>query len=165
MKINTLLIAGIALAAIGAVTLPQQQQQTLQQRPPLADRIRAIQLQQRVYKEKDDSAPGKHEVVLLTAYSTYFFNESTNGSVQTYVYGQNGFSIYNADSSSGAPQFQGPISVSTYDTNTHQSTDTVTNTPPSFSQAVADLLNEGYKIVNSTLDNQYGFAPTVLLVK
>lgn len=164
MKLNSALLVAMALAAIGAVTLPEQQQQ----RAPLEERPRGIQLPQRDHKTKDTSSTGdtgKHEVVLLTAYSSYFFDEDTNGPVHTYISGQNGFIIYNADSSSGAPHYQGPIYVSTYDTNSQQSTYSVTNSPPSFSQTVANLLNDGYKIVNSSFNDQYGPSPTVLLVK
>jgi hypothetical protein len=177
LNVGLVIITAAGLLALAtnkrAVATPQNE--TLQQRlerlqghhqqDGLAERLRSIQVQQREYKEKDSSAPGKHEVVLLTAYSSYFFNENTNGAIRTYVYGENGFIVYNADSSSGAPQYQGPITLSTYNTNTQQSTYTVTNNPPSFSQTVADLLNDGYKIVNSSFDGQYAPTPAVLLVK
>ena len=162
MKVTTVIIVAAGLAAVGVVTIGAQQT-----RAPLAERQRSVQTPQRQYKETDEGTggSGKHEVVLLSGSGSYFSEQYTNGSAISYVYGENGYIVYNADSSSGAPKYQGPIYVYTYDTNTHQSTQAMTNTPSSFSQAVADLLNDGYKIVNSSFNDQYGPAPSVLLVK
>lgn len=94
--------------------------------------MRPAQAQQR---ERQKS----HEVVVLQAQYFYYY---TPGDKPTFQWA--GFSVYNASSSAGAPQYQFPASQSYQGVLTNN-----------LGQTLADLMNLGFRIVNVTSDNTY----------
>jgi hypothetical protein len=118
MKTHILLAAGIALAAIGAVT-------TANQNP-----------NEQAWQH-DNKGTG-HEVVVLHSSESGVGISDSNG----YTYQYEGIKVYCSSSSRGAPQFpqMGIRSV-------NNTTAVVGDLVP-LAQAVADLLNDGYHIAH-----------------
>lgn len=110
-------------------------------------------------KAQQENRPKKHEVVYLHGYENSFYSKiDTNGGS---VWGYDGVKLQNADSSSGAPQYLGAVTKSVYDPVSGQYTSTITNQTQSFSQAIADLINSGFRIVSSDISSESG--PKALL--
>jgi hypothetical protein len=143
MKTNMILAAGIALAAIGAVTTANQNQPT-QSSPSLVERLNKINADNERARQQDNK-PSQHEVVVLHSSESGFGISDSNG----YTYQYDGIKIYCSSSSRGAPQFP-QMGIRSANNTTAVVGDLVP-----LAQAVADLLNDGYHIAHIP-DNGYG---------
>jgi hypothetical protein len=107
------------------------------------------------------------QVVVLSGVNGYYSSVVTNGSVITYTGGPAGGYVWSCDGSAGAPGVPSPVLTFSYDPNVPNSVTETYGPLTSYSQTLANLLNDGFEIVNTTADNtaENTAPPTVLLVK
>jgi hypothetical protein len=107
------------------------------------------------------------QVVVLSGVNGYYSSVTTNGSVITYTSAPAGGYVWSCDGSAGAPGVPSPVLTFSYDPNVPNSVTETYGPLTSYSQTLANLLNDGFEIVNTTADNtsENTAPPTVLLVK
>jgi hypothetical protein len=153
MKINMLLALGICLAAVAAVTVERPKAQT--QTNPNDKRIATGEQSE----TKNADNPRKHEVVVLHTQENYTYAQTAiNASTSGYA----GIRVYNSSSSSGAPIFtnlawayNGNVVTNEFG-QVQQGSNVETTKPVQIGEAIAQLLDAGFKMVNaSSLGGEY----------
>jgi len=122
-------------------------------------------LVQRIEKLNALAQPARRaEVVILQGYAGSIYEQvSTN----SYITGPGGFTLYNAGSSSGAPSYALPKTLTTdvyEDGKFHTTTySNLTVNTQNMVEAIANLLSDGYEIHTAKIDSDNGWQVFMLI--